>query len=88
MFAALAFVPPTDVKRRFVELLAILPEELQPLAEYFEATYIGTNFQQPMFPISFWSVLERVQNGVPRTSNFLERYHNKLNLLMKNRKPP
>jgi len=88
MFSCLAFVPVRDVKRRFAQVVQIIPEALLPLACYMEDTYVGNNFVAPLFDIEFWNVSDRVNNGIPKTSNFVEGFHNRLNKMMKPKRPP
>jgi len=40
-----------------------------------------------MFPIKFWNVYERVMENNPRTSNFVEGFHSKLNKCIKTYHP-
>ena len=42
-----------------------------------QPTYVGTVTRDPMFPIEFWNIAERIQLGIPKTSNFAEGFHNK-----------
>ncbi len=88
MLPALAFVPCRDVLRRFGEIVKLLPQELIPLAQYFETNYVGTAVTEPLFPVQFWNVYTRVLDGVPRTSNFVEGFHNKWNGALGLRRPP
>ena len=88
LFAALAFLPPKQVNTRFRHVMKIIPKELKPLAEYFELTYVGTATRNPMFPIKFWNVHDRVKDGIPKTSNFAEGFHNKFHKYLKIHRPP
>lgn len=85
--SALAFVPIRDVKKRFKELVASFPEELYPLAEYFESTYIGSTIRDPTFDIEIWNLNGRVKQDIPRTSNFIEGWHNRFQTFLKTTKP-
>jgi hypothetical protein len=53
--------------------------ELLPVASYFETHYIGTLSHPPKFPIKLWNVRDRLLNNIPRTSNYVEGWHSRLN---------
>jgi hypothetical protein len=38
-----------------------------------------TLIHKAMSPLPFWKVYDRVQEGIPKTLNFVEGFHNKLN---------
>ena len=81
--AVLAFVPPNQVLDTYEALEHQMPDEMLPLLDYFERTYIGRGIgnqrRAPMFNIEFWNVHNRVINDDPRTNNKLEGHHNLLN---------
>ena len=56
------------------------PRVLQPIANYFEDTYIGRRGRRhrwaPLFAISMWNMHSRVNDGLPRTNNSVESWHN------------
>jgi len=87
LFSALAFVPVKDVLNRFAKVNQLISSDLKPLAQYFEYTYVGTATSEPLFSISFWNVYDRVKYNVPRTSNFIEGWHNKFQKLLKTHAP-
>lgn len=76
---ALAFVPVDDVTEAFEELQVITMNELVPVLQYFESTYIGRIVngarRRPLFPIEQWNVFDRVNGGLPRTNNAVEGWH-------------
>jgi hypothetical protein len=72
ILSSLAFVPLRDVKKRFEQVVAVQHLELQPLAIYFERSYVGSSATEPIFPISFWDVYDREREGTPRPSNFVK----------------
>jgi hypothetical protein len=74
--------------KRFGQVVSLLPPELQPLAKYFERNYVGTFVTAPVFPISFWNAYSRVLDGIPRTSNSAEGFHNRLNRSLSSKRPP
>ena len=61
MLAALAFVPLNDVINAFVTVVAQMPEQLDPIIDYFENNYIGVMHRRgrrlPRFPLELWNVL-------------------------------
>ena len=83
MLPALAFVPPEHVVEAFETLQAVLPDEVAPISDYFEDTYIGrlrrgNQRAQPYFSVDIWNVFNRADNDLPRTNNAVEGYHKKL----------
>ncbi|KRZ19405.1 hypothetical protein T11_8895 [Trichinella zimbabwensis] len=61
-----------------------LPDELQPLFDWFEDSYVGRQNRRgcgrrpPMFPIEMWSMYCRVVDRDNRTNNFAEAAHRRL----------
>ncbi|XP_018493780.1 uncharacterized protein LOC108863735 [Galendromus occidentalis] len=87
MISALAFVPPERLEDALRELRNELPDQLQPVLDYFEDTYIGRlrvhndGFlarRDPLFPVSLWTVYERTLRGDSRTNNYAEAAHRSL----------
>ena len=80
MIGALAFVPPADVTNAFDALAAHVPDELVPVLDYFEDTYIGRPNRRgvrrnPLFSIAFWNMYNRVLQRNDRTTNAVEAWH-------------
>ena len=84
MLAAIAFVQAPNVSDAF-ESLSERAEDLElerfeDLLLYFEDTYIGrrrrAGRRRPLFAPNVWSVRERTNQGLPRTNNQLEGWHN------------
>lgn len=79
---ALAFLPPREIANGFGDILdqEDFPRELEPVFDYFEDTYIGRPVRNrrraPTFATCMWSVRERHEQGLPRTNNQLEAWHN------------
>lgn len=95
MFTALAFVPAEKVRCAFNEIREILPDEAEEFGSYFERTYIGTfsnrdtgtaalalTWRDPPFPPAMWSVYERTLENEPRTTNFLEGWHRRIQSIL------
>ena len=82
MLAAMAFVPAPDVDAAFAELTRNVPEELLPILDYFEDTYLGAVRRgirrAPRFPATMWSIYDRVTAELPRTNNPIEGWHSAL----------
>ena len=84
MLPALAFVPPRDVVESFETLQENAPDEMMPLIDYFEDTYIGRLRRRgqgrgaPFFAIDLWNVHGQVENDLPRTNNSIEGWHRKM----------
>ena len=53
---------------------------LHVVGEYFEKRYLGKEWSQPLFPMRVWNVTCRLNNGIPRTSNLIEGWHNRFQL--------
>lgn len=79
MIPALAFVPADDVEEAFTSLTDHLPDEAQPIVDFFEDTYIGRPQRRQRRPAYFnvpvWNVHDRVEQHLPRTNNFVEGWH-------------
>ncbi len=82
MIPAIAFVHPDDVVESFELLQDEIPEELQPIMDYFEDTFIGRPGRRrrrgPTFPPAIWNVYSRVEAGLPRTNNNIEGWHRRM----------
>ena len=66
----------------FKELQEDMPEDLVPIAEYVEDTYIGRRRRHarrsPTYSIEIWNMKERAEDELPKTNNRIEGWHNKL----------
>ncbi|XP_042143102.1 uncharacterized protein LOC121833694 [Ixodes scapularis] len=85
MIPALAFVRPGDIARGLEELQDDAPstdDGLNKMFDYFERTYVGSSIgrsrsrRPALFPHDFWSCYERITEGLPRTNNHVESWHN------------
>ena len=78
--AAISFVPVQDVVPAFVALSNQCGVREQPVLDYFETNYVGELRRgrrlPPLFPYELWNMHDRVRNGLPRTNNNLEEWHN------------
>ena len=80
MILTLAFVPPGDVVDYFNILENNLPEEADPVVEYFEEYYIGRLRQNghrrtPLFPHRLWNIHEQTLEARDRTNKVHEGWH-------------
>ena len=92
MLLSLAFVPPEDVIRAFETLRGELLEEVLPIADYFENTYVRTRaartrrpaHRAPLYPIIEWNQYETAITTGPRTNNtgIMEGWHFRFNALV------
>jgi len=94
MLLALAFVPVPDVVDAFEELYQTIDPRLKPVFDYFDDTYIRgrqirgrTQCTPPLYPISLWNQYEATLNGLHRTNNVSEGWHNRFNLLVNKSHP-
>jgi hypothetical protein len=80
MLIALSFVPPEDVASAFDELNESRPDNLDNVYNYWEDNYVGrlrrNRRANPLFPITMWNMRGRVADGLPRTNNSVEGWHN------------
>lgn len=78
----LAFVPVKDVVYTFNKIKSISPSNFKPMITYFEKNFIGSATsipklrKKPRFEIKSWNVRDRVLEGVGRTNNNIEAWHN------------
>ncbi|XP_022161239.1 uncharacterized protein LOC111027249 [Myzus persicae] len=88
MIISIAFVCINNIDMAIDALDAYLPEELQPLLEWFEDNYIGRlnrngrGRRPARFPPSIWNLYERVLNGKHRTNNHAEAANRRINVEM------
>ncbi|KAL3886733.1 hypothetical protein ACJMK2_026711 [Sinanodonta woodiana] len=79
MMLALSFVPVNDVVASIDDLMDASPEEIVPLADYFEDTYIGRRRRNrranPRFAVEMWNVHDCVNENLPGTNNSVEAWH-------------
>ena len=84
MIIALAFVPPPDLDTYVDALGDFLPQELQPILDWFEFNYIGIYNRRgnsrriPLFPHDMWSQYETTLNDEDRTNNHAEAAHRRI----------
>ncbi|XP_053144809.1 uncharacterized protein LOC128342022 isoform X2 [Hemicordylus capensis] len=84
MVVALAFVPVSDLGEYVASLEKYLPEELQPLLNWFEDSYIGHPGRRghsrlsPLFPPPMWNLFDRSLNTDDHTNNHAEAAHCRL----------
>ncbi|KAF0990410.1 hypothetical protein HZS_7355, partial [Henneguya salminicola] len=85
MFAAVAFIKEDNVIQAFEALgehicLNGFEQQFRELLNYYEDTLIGrhqhTGHSQPLISIQLWNQSERTENGISRTNNKVEGWHN------------
>ena len=89
---ALAHVPVDDVQGAFDELTEVMPQHhgMDELVTYFEHTYIrgrrlpgrGHNYRPALFPPLSWNKRDSAIEGIARTTNVCEGWHNGLQSLL------
>ena len=84
MLLALAFVPVSDLRPAFTGLYDELPDDLLPVADYFEEMYLfgrrGRGRRAavlPRYPPAFWNTYESILHFHHRANNLSEGWHNK-----------
>jgi hypothetical protein len=92
MLAALAFIPPNDVIRIFDDLVESQffdsnQQLLKPLIDYFLDNWIGMlqtrrRRRDPTFAIPLWNCHSSVIDGIPKTNNAVEGWHNAFSSLL------
>ena len=92
MIPALAFIPPERLEDALGELRQDLPDELQPVLDYFEDNYVGRLQVRPdgtftrrvaPYPVTMWTVYQRTLDGDSRTNNYAEASHRSLQSLFR-----
>lgn len=84
MVTALAFVPIEDIDNALLSLSENLPDDVQPILDWFEDSYVGrmnrrgNERRQPLFPHEMWNVFNRTLNQQDRTNNHAEAAHRRL----------
>lgn len=81
--SALAFIPVPKVVETFEFLVEneIFPDELQGVVDYFEDTWIGrpcrrSRRRAPLFKHEMWNCFDNVVEGLSKTNNAIEGWHN------------
>ena len=89
MMLALAFVPQDEVANAFELLAAEAPEDLQPVLDYFENTYVSGRPARgrrravpPRYIPQLWNHHLSALNKSHRTNNCSEGWHNRFNQLV------
>ena len=90
--AALSHVPVKDVTEAFELLSDSMPaiNNIDEVLTYFEHTYIrgrrmrgrGENYKPALFAIETWNQIQAIGDGVARTNNICEGWHNSLQSLL------
>lgn len=84
MVLALAFVPIEDINNAVLSLSDSVPDDVQPILDWFEDNYVGrmnrrgNGRRQPLFPHDMWNVYNRTLNQQDRTNNHVEAAHRRL----------
>ena len=84
---SLAFVPPDHVTRSFQKLRDHAVEELDPVIDLLEDTYVlgrrrGRGRRPPRYPIQTWNVHGRTLQGIARTNNSVEGWNRRFGTLL------
>lgn len=89
MIMAMAFVPVYDVIRVFRLLLLEIPDDLVPVATYFDQTYVRgipvrgrRRHVPPRYALNIWNQYDAAINNKHKTNNLSEGWHNRFHLLM------
>ncbi|GCC45824.1 hypothetical protein chiPu_0030173 [Chiloscyllium punctatum] len=78
MIIGLAFIPIENIHEAIEHLTDALPDELQPLLDWFEDNYGGRRLRRgngrrsPLFPVGMWNIYERTLNNDDKTDNNAE----------------
>jgi hypothetical protein len=90
--AALSHIPADDIPEAFDLLAESMPQvdRMDEIITYFEHSYVrgrrlrgrGDNYGSALFPIETWNQVEAAANGIARTNNVCEGWHNSLQSLL------
>ena len=58
-----------------------LHQDLTDFFDYVRKTYVGGQYQSPLYPHAFWNLHARVLNRIPRTNNSVEGWNNRIQVL-------
>lgn len=80
---ALAFVPITEIRTCFDDILASTDfpadENVEDLYDYFETWYVGkvvrNRLRNPRFSLTSWNMVDRIRTDQARTNNLVESWH-------------
>lgn len=96
MISALAYIPHERLEDALRDLRQQLPEDLEPVLDYFEDNYVGrlqiqgdgsVSRRNPLFPTAMWNVYQRTLDGDSRTNNYAEASHRSLQGLFRVQHP-
>lgn len=94
MLAALAYVPIGDVECYFARLKGTAPPEMKAYIDYFDATYVNgvpargrRRAVRSRYPIHLWNQYDAAVQGLAKTNNVSEGWHNRFNMLMAKNHP-
>ena len=73
MLLALSYVPEKDVQFALKIIAESFPQELRPLVDYLEDTYVGRRLRNvsPRFIIRFWNMFDKVGTEMLRNTGSL-----------------
>ena len=93
MVICLAFVPPQRIEIALQDLSDYLPDELQPILDWFEDNDLGridrrgNGRRAATFPIEMWNMYLRVLNHEARTNNHAEAANRRIDAELQVQKP-
>ena len=94
MLLSLAFVRMNNLQAVYENLYDELPENLIPLATYFEENYITgrrargrRNGVPARFPMKYWNCYDATMQNEHRTNNISEAWHNNFQLVVGEHRP-
>ena len=92
--AALAFVTISDVEASFVTLKTQIPVGMEEYNAYFYANYVNgvpaggrRRALAPRYAVHLWNQYDSTIEGLAKTNNVLEGWHNRFHMLMEKNHP-
>ena len=82
MIKALPFVPEDFIHTAWRNLKPTLPDDMRTFIDYFEHTWVGTSYSEPLFPHSRWNQHDATALLLPRSSNIAEGWHHGFHTLL------
>ena len=82
MMCALPFVPEDLIPTAWRHLKPLIPSDMSSFVDYFEYTWVGTSYRNPVFSHNRWNQHDATALLLPRSSNIAEGWHHGFNSML------